>query len=436
MVVNEIFRVWVALAVLSPSLAHPQTPFDLGGDLPPVTLLPKPAPQTPSTPSPPLRKTLQENNEEDIGFSESDFGNLGTVEDLVNRIIPDPYEDDDAPAVPLVDSFREDDALREWQPGNIFLGEQESFSEGFESLEIRVTVRLIRFKMREVATLIRECIETYFETHLVPNYRDVKQACVGLNFEVLFQNYEENMRRLRQILMELLRLKTARIKAKFLAEIDYFFDVLENFMERDLDLPRSMQVVAKTTRLVINEVRFRRVLEIAAPELEAFDELHKELKEIRTELQKMINGHTNEAEKYLDTLEGIIEEDEAKKRAHGSEESKSESSSQSSESKSKSGSSFSSSSGSSSSSSSKSSASSASSGSSSTGGHAHHAYGEEEKPNEKKEEEDDDSGEGEGDEKDEGDQPGGAQEEAEGEGEADERNLLDEPPRLRRRRVR
>lgn len=337
------------------------------------------------------RKVMQDFDLED-SIEQDAYPRFEIVKEVERDHGHNPYDDDDDVVYShgIIDSV--DEHQNElWYPGNIFLGHETDFTKGFESFEIRVTTHLIRFKINEMSTIMKECIETYFTTHLVPNYNHVKQECVGLNFQVLFQTYEENMRRLRQILMELLRVKTAKMEANYTNEKDFFFDLMENFMERDLDLPKSLRVAAKTMHYFINEPRFLKILVLAEPEINAFDELHKELKKVRTDIQRMIDGHTDEAEKYLETLQEQIDHglvtQEAEKPPAAHHESSEESESSKSNSASSSESESSSESSSSSSSSSESSESS-----SSTGGHHHHheEYPKEKEEKEKQPKEDDD----------------------------------------------
>lgn len=369
------------------------------------------------------RKVMQDFDLDDSTDQEA-FPRFDLVKEVEREHGPNPFgdEDDGLPSAGIIDSF-DDQKDSVWYPGNIFLGHQTDFTKGFESFEIRVTTRLIRFKISEMSTLMKECIETYFTTHLVPNYNRVKEECVGLNFQVLFQTYEENMRRLRHILMELLRVKTAKMESDYTNEKDFFFDLMENFMERDLDLPKSLRVAAKTIHYFINKPRFIKVLEIAKPEIDAFDELHKELKTVRTEIQKLIDGHTDEAEKYLETLQEQIDHQTAVAEAEKQQTEHHESSEESESSQSKSASNSESES-SSDSESSESSESESSESSESTGGHHHHheEYPSEKEETEKQPKEDDD--EPDEDENDSEPDPMAESMAAEAEGEEAGRNSL------------
>ena len=298
----------------------------------------------------------------------------------------------------------EDQKNQVWFPGNIYFGSQKEFSPTFETYEIYESVNLIEFKMMEVNELIKECVNNMIENNLLVEMRIVKEDCVGLNYQVLFQNYEEGMQKLRAVLVELLHLKFASWNQDFRAEKEYFFKTLDRFMTRDFYLPESLHVARKAAGYYIARSSWDEMVKRAKPEIEAFDELHKRLRHSRSEIHEMLESEAkivrSRAQKIVwdNSQEEISDEKEDSEQLvelpfHGH----SELSSSSSESES-----GSSSSSSSSSSSNSRSSSSNSSSSTESHSHEHHHHVHEQNYEKKEKEEDDKFGEKEEDENKEG----------------------------------
>jgi hypothetical protein len=194
-----------------------------------------------------------------------------------------------------------------WFPGNIYFGENKEFVPNFETFEIFESVSLIEFKMTEVNFLIKECINNMIENNLLIDLHIVKEACVGINFQILFQNYEDGMHKLRSILVELLHLKFARLGEDYRDDKEYFFQTLERFMGRDLFLPESMKVARKAAGYNGSRGNWDAMERMAQPEIEAFDYLHKKLRKDRKEIQEMLQL---EAQKERDKAQKILWEED------------------------------------------------------------------------------------------------------------------------------
>lgn len=263
-----------------------------------------------------------------------------------------------------------------WFPGNIYFGQSRDFTPNFETYEIFEAVNLIEFKMVEMNFLVKECIRNMFANNLLVDPRLVKESCVGVNFQIIFQNYEEGMRKMRAILIELLHLKFAKLSAQYRDVKEHFFKTLNGFMLKDLYLPESLQVAGKSSTFYTSRADFESLVRLAKPEIEAFDTLHKKMRAERKEIQELLEHEIKQQRKsalnmlhgFEDLDYGSDEEDEEIEDHDDHHESKHEEFEESAESKS------SQSSGSESSMSSASSSSSSSSSSSETGGHHHHHH--------------------------------------------------------------
>ena len=208
------------------------------------------------------------------------------------------------------ESKEEEQGGEESHPGNVILGEQVQFDAGFEEDTIRNTAEFIEFKVDHIHALMEDCIKTRFAEDLLVDAADVKEACVGVSFQALFQNYQESMRKLKEILLELLRLKFEPLDESFEETIDFFVDLLEDFMDKDLALPVSLQLAARSAKYFVDTGKFSQLVRLSAPEVEAFDALHTRLREARNKIQKLLEDQAKVASKYEASLQREAEAEE------------------------------------------------------------------------------------------------------------------------------
>lgn len=186
------------------------------------------------------------------------------------------------------------------------IAEAPHFDKTFESEEIKETLAMIEYKMAEVNELMKECIEQEFAADLMADKDQVMTECVGLTYQILFFNYHEGLVRVKQIFLELLKEKLATLSEQYIDETEFFLDVLEEFVDKDFALKESLEIAKSTSKYYVSPRFFDSLLEIAEPEINAFDTLHKKLRKDRTAIQDLMDEKVREREKYLAGLKGEV----------------------------------------------------------------------------------------------------------------------------------
>jgi hypothetical protein len=238
-----------------------------------------------------------------LGLIESSYpGNQILIEGLE----PSDYIDDPFQGPQELDHSNDEKSWEEepeFYPGNIYLGHQASFEKGFEESEIRNSLDFIEFKIRHVQELMVECIKNQFSNDLMATMRKVKDYCVGMTFQILFQNYEEGLRKLKDIITELLRIKFDDLPVEYEEEVDFFMDLIEQFIEKDLSLPQSLKISKRTSKYFVAKDHYTELVNLAQEEISAFDEVHVKIKKSRNEVAALLEEESKEQESYVEALE-------------------------------------------------------------------------------------------------------------------------------------
>lgn len=187
----------------------------------------------------------------------------------------------------------------------------QEFDTNFESEEIKETLAMVEYKMAEVNELMKECIEQEFAADLMADRDQVMTECVGLTYQILFFNYQESMRRVKQIFMELLKEKLSHLNEQYLDETEFFLDLLEDLVDKDYIIHDSLEISKSTSKYYVSPRFFDSLIDIATPEIDAFTQLHNRLREARTEIQNLMDEKLREREKYLESLKGEVDKLEA-----------------------------------------------------------------------------------------------------------------------------
>lgn len=182
-------------------------------------------------------------------------------------------------------------------------GDGVSIDVTFETTEIRDALAFIEFKMSEINTLMNECINEAYEADLTAQARQVKAQCVGLSYQILFYNYREGVSKIRDILLELLKIKLQTLKQDYEDETNFFLDILENLLEKDFDILPSLDIAKKASRYYVSPNYYQRLVDVAMPEINAFNAIHQRLKAARNSIQLTLDQKQKEDEAYLKQLE-------------------------------------------------------------------------------------------------------------------------------------
>ena len=179
----------------------------------------------------------------------------------------------------------------------------EVFDLNFESTQIKDVLAFIEFKMNEITSLIQECIDQEFEKNVGISGKEVRRNCIGSNYQILFYNYNEGIRKVRGVLLELLKLKLENLKEDYEDETNFFMDVLELLVGKDFSIPDSMELAKKASKYYVSPRYFDRLIELTSPEINAFNDLHNRLKAQRNSIQKHIEEKVSEENLYVTEIE-------------------------------------------------------------------------------------------------------------------------------------
>ena len=179
----------------------------------------------------------------------------------------------------------------------------DSFDLNFESTQIKDVVSFIEFKMNEITSLIQECIDQEFLSNPSIEEKHVRRNCIGSNYQILFYNYNEGIRKVRSVLIELLKLKLENLKEDYEDETNFFMDVLESLINKDYAIPESLELAKKAAKYYVSPRYFDRLVELTGPEIGAFSELHNRLRAQRNAIQEHIEEKVSTESEYVEEIE-------------------------------------------------------------------------------------------------------------------------------------
>lgn len=178
-----------------------------------------------------------------------------------------------------------------------------AFDINFETTEIKDAVAFIEFKMKEIESLVKECIEQEYKEDSTADILKIKHECAGSSFQILFFNYNEGMKKIKELLLEILKLKLQNLKEDYEDETNFFLDVLESLVSKDYTIPKSLELAKKASKYYVSPRYFDRLIELTKPEIDAFTELHDRLREQRNEIQDKLDEKEHDEEEFVHEIE-------------------------------------------------------------------------------------------------------------------------------------
>ena len=234
-----------------------------------------------------------DNGEETLDHSEADFENL---DDEFGYEGPAEEEADTTPHVS--EDFSGEPVEQEEEA----LEDEEEVNEMTEADEIKAALVFVEYKLDEIHNLITECVEKLYQEDILIPYDKVLENCTGYNLQILFMNFKESMRRVKDIFMTILRKKMLALDSDYEDEVEFFLDVLENFIDKDFKLNESLEISKKYCRYYVSPRFYDSLLEIAAPEIDALNAIHHRLKVKRKNIRVMLKDKLNEQNKHINEL--------------------------------------------------------------------------------------------------------------------------------------
>ena len=172
-------------------------------------------------------------------------------------------------------------------PRNLKNTKSEQISDmNFETQEISEAVEFIEFKMNEINALIKECINQEFKKNQMADSLKVKKDCAGNSFQILIYSYREGMRRVKDVLIELIKVKLPINSKDYNEEISFFVDLIEQLVDSDFKMEETLKVAKKASKYYVSPRIFDQIIENAKAEIMAFGAIQDRLRGARNEVQK------------------------------------------------------------------------------------------------------------------------------------------------------
>ena len=179
----------------------------------------------------------------------------------------------------------------------------DTFDVTMETTQVKDVISFVEFKMNEITSLIEECIDQEYENNPDAIAKEVKSNCVGNSYQIMFFNYNEGIRKVRGIFMEILKLKLQNLKEDYEDETNFFLDLLETLVNKDFAIPDSLEIAKKASKYYVSPRYFDRLVSLTAPEVAGFSALHERLKSQRATVQKKIQEKEDDEESYVRRVE-------------------------------------------------------------------------------------------------------------------------------------
>jgi hypothetical protein len=186
------------------------------------------------------------------------------------------------------------------------LGAAENYAAidiDFETTEIKDVLSFIEYKMNEITSLVQECIEQEYSADVSADVSKIRHECVGSTYQIIFFNYNEGLKKVKEVLMEILKLKLQNLKEDYEDETNFFLDVLESLVNKDFTIPKSLELAKKASKYYVSPRYFDRLVSITNPEVQAFTTLHERLKEQRSKIQNQLRQKEANEEEFIDAIE-------------------------------------------------------------------------------------------------------------------------------------
>ncbi len=178
-----------------------------------------------------------------------------------------------------------------------------AFDVNFETTEIKDVLSFIEYKMNEITALVQECIDQEYAEDVGASIEVIRHECVGSTYQIIFFNYNEGIKKIKEVLMEILKLKLQNLKEDYEDETNFFLDILESLVNKDYTIPKSLELAKKASKYYVSPRYFDRLVQLTNPEVQAFTVLHDRLKEQRSKIQDQLRTKQQNEEEYMDAIE-------------------------------------------------------------------------------------------------------------------------------------
>lgn len=88
---------------------------------------------------------------------------------------------------------------------------------------------------------------------------DIKEECVGRYYQILYFVHKEGLKKIKDIFLEMLRIKAQGLLEDYEDETRFFLDILENLVDKDYDLESGMNTAKKASKYYVSPRYFERL---------------------------------------------------------------------------------------------------------------------------------------------------------------------------------
>ena len=80
--------------------------------------------------------------------------------------------------------------------------------------------------------------------------------------------------RVKQIFLQLIRIKLVNLDPEYDDEINFFLDLFETFIQKDFTLKKSLKLAEDSAKYFVSPRFYESLMELCAPEVAAITKLH------------------------------------------------------------------------------------------------------------------------------------------------------------------
>ena len=180
--------------------------------------------------------------------------------------------------------------------------DEEDIAHEEEYERVKDAVAHISYRMSEINVKARDCLETEFGDNPTAPLDDILSECVGVSYRIIFHNYDESMRRVKHIFLDILKGKFKDLPEEFDDEINFFLDVVEDFINKDFKLSESIEISKQATKYYVQPKFYDQLIEMAQVELDALNAIHHRLYKEKKEIQELIKEKVAERGDFQENL--------------------------------------------------------------------------------------------------------------------------------------
>ena len=90
--------------------------------------------------------------------------------------------------------------------------------------------------MKKISEFVNDCMQKVLDEHLYATRDTLKRSCAGLDFQILHRTHKETKTKLKRVFFQIIENKFEGMDPEYTDEVEFFLDILENFLEKDFKI--------------------------------------------------------------------------------------------------------------------------------------------------------------------------------------------------------